>query len=157
MQRKIASFSSSPKELAAKPLPKGEQQYSFRQFTYDPTQLAGHRDDRCFCSKQIWIQGLPTDLIQAMDIIKHIGNEMKLTISIIMVGELFTALNGKSFLRSPPTRRYLAQVLQTRANMVLELVIRTSNHTHQESVMTIVFLPWLINVSSDLTTIMHFI
>ena len=85
MQRKIASFSSAskapPKELAAKPLPKGEKQYSFRDFNHDPIQLAAHRDDRIFRSSQIWIQGLPTDPLQAMEIISHIGQDMKVSIS----------------------------------------------------------------------------
>jgi hypothetical protein len=82
--------------LAAKPLSKGEKQYSFREFNHDPIQLAAHRDDRIFRSSQIWIQGLPTDPDQAMEIIAHIGNEMKIDIlpdSIAQVGELFTALN----------------------------------------------------------------
>ena len=83
MRRKIASFSSAsktpPKELAAKPLPKGEKQYSFCKFNHDPIQLAAHRDDRIFCPSQIWIQGLPNPT-QAMDI-AHIGEEMKVDIS----------------------------------------------------------------------------
>ena len=99
MRRKIASFSSAsktpPKELAAKPLPKGGKQYSFCKFNHDPIQLAAHRDDRIFCPSQIWIQGLPNPT-QAMETIAHIGEEMKVDISpdsIAQVVELFTALN----------------------------------------------------------------
>jgi hypothetical protein len=57
MQRKIASFSSASKaplkEMAAKPLPKGEKQYHSRDFNHDPIKLAAHRDDGIFRSRQI--------------------------------------------------------------------------------------------------------
>lgn len=77
MQHKIASFSASTKEIAAKPLPKCDQLYSTKQFNHDPIELASHRDDCIFRSKKIWIQGLPTDPAQAINIVKHIGSELK--------------------------------------------------------------------------------
>jgi hypothetical protein len=111
MQRKIASFSSASKaplkELAAKPLPKSDKHYSFREFNHDPIQLAAHRDDRIFRSSQIWIQGLPTDPLQAMEIIAHIGVDMKVSISpssIALVGDLFTALNQNAHSQKHPNK-----------------------------------------------------
>jgi hypothetical protein len=58
MQRKIASSSASPKEIATKqPLPKSDHLYSTRQFNHDPVELASHHDDRIFRPNQIWVQG----------------------------------------------------------------------------------------------------
>ncbi len=67
--------------------------------------MACHRDDRILRSKQIWIQGLPTDPAQPIDIVWHIGIELKLSIfddSIESVGELFAALNAKPTRGSSP-------------------------------------------------------
>ena len=55
MQRKIASSSASPKEIAIKLLPKSDHLYSTRQFNHDPVELASHRDDRIFRPNQIWV------------------------------------------------------------------------------------------------------
>jgi len=60
MQCPIVSFSASPEEIAAQPVSKNTQLYSTRQLLHhDPVELASHRDDRIFRSKQIWVQGLP--------------------------------------------------------------------------------------------------
>jgi hypothetical protein len=182
MQRKIVSFSAppretAPKEIAAKPVPKSENLYSTKQFTHDPTVLASHRDDRIFRSKQIWIQGLPTDPTQAMNIVKHIGTELRLSISeesVASVGDLFAALNGKpSQGTSPPMIGSTANSHATVVNLenmatfsavpkpgyistVTELVIHTTSADHQEAYTTIVIVPWLLATTSDLTLIMRF-
>lgn len=161
--------------MAAKP--KSDHSYSFRQFNHDPVELAAHRDDRIFRSKQIWVQELPTDPDQAMTIVAHIGEESPLSItqdSIHMVGELFAALNTKSSTRSSPpmigstsTSHATVINLDSMATFsavskvgqlatVTELVICTTSENQHETFTTIIIVPWLLPSTSDLSLILRF-
>ena len=81
IQRKIASFSASPKEIATKPLPKSDHLYSTRQFNHDPVELAFHHDDRIFRPNQIWVQGYqrPLHFILLLQFLihMHLGHNLK--------------------------------------------------------------------------------
>ncbi len=43
--------------------------------------LTGHRDDRCFRAKRVWIQGLPLDPGQAQQILQYAKDQHQLPIS----------------------------------------------------------------------------
>lgn len=102
MQRRIATFSSAPKKLESKPAPetpKDTLQSSIRRFNHSYVQLCAHHDDRCFRSTRIWIQGLPHDPSQAVQIVKHVRNENSLSISaesIASIGSQFSAYAEKT-------------------------------------------------------------
>jgi hypothetical protein len=151
--------------------------FKFKNTFVVTTELASHRGDRIFRSKQIWMQGLPTDPDQAMDIIKHIGDELKLSISsesIFSVGELFSALNKRPTQgSSPPMIGSTANSHATVVNLdamatfsaapktghlstVTEFVIHTTSVDQQESYTTIVIVPWLLATTSELTLILRF-
>jgi hypothetical protein len=110
MQRQIATFSSPTKEVEAKTQTKPPNKSMIRQFNHDPKLLAAHREDRIFRSKFIWIQGLPTDPDQAMEIVQHVAKEVKLPIpqeSVATLGEHITALNSKDS-GGPPVSSMIA-------------------------------------------------
>jgi hypothetical protein len=150
----------------------------FRYFNHDPQELAGHRDDRCFRSKQIWIQGLPVDPSQAEQIVRHAASVLKLPISsaaaITQLGEHIRSLNNKTR-KGAGTPLLIGSTATTHAvlvplgemttfsavpghrviSTVSELVVRITSQ-QQESTATIVIVPWLIEDSIELTTLLRF-
>ncbi len=173
MMRSIPTFSPSfPKEDGQKPTAKPKKQANIRKFNHDFKLLASHRDDRCFKSKQIWIQGLPTDPDQVQQILQHIAQSMSLPItkeSVSSVAEQFRILNSKSTHgNNPPpmigsTSNSYATVVnlssmvtfsaaptKTQHFTVTELVFCYTATNHKDNTTTIVVVPWLIAPIEDL-------
>jgi hypothetical protein len=176
MQRQIATFSSPTKEVAVKTQTKPPTKSMVRQFNHDPKLLAAHREDRIFRSKYVWIQGLPTDPDQAMEIVQHAAKEVKLPIpqeSIATLGEHFTALNSKdsggpsipSMIGSTSSSYAAIVALSSQVTFsavpimgnvptVTELVVRTTN-SNKDMVTTIVIVPWIVEATSDLQIVLR--
>ena len=181
MNQKIPSFSSMSIDDNTSSSPMAQTKSSkfprFRSFNHDPTELVQHRDDRCFRSKQVWIQGLPPDPSQAEQIVRHVASVTMLPISaeaIVHVGDHIRSLNNKSrkgtgaplTFGSTATSHAVVVPLSEHTTFsavpghrivstVTELVVRTSSHL-QENTTTIVVVPWLLEDTTELTTLLRF-
>jgi len=114
---------------------------------------------------------------QATQIVKHVRSELSLPItdeSITSMGKLFLTYNSKSgssvatpMVGSTSNSYAVALDLESLATFsavpvqgvfstVTELVVRTSSATHVNTVTTIVIVPWLIEPTSELITLLRF-
>ncbi len=176
MNRPIVTFSHTPKSTETTDLQNRPPKSSnFRYFDHPPMLLAGHRDDRCFRAKRIWIQGLPLDPDQAQQILQYAKDQHKLPILDSAIEKMVTHSNSKSNSTSPIVPMigttsisqavlieldkmvtFSASPIKGNLPTVMELVVRTISKTMIENTTTIVVVPWIIESLGEMVTLLRF-
>jgi hypothetical protein len=182
--RKIATFTNKSHDYGKKSnsTPDHRELNDFKSFSHGLEILVNDREDRYFRASKVYIQGLPLNPGQAMEVARHVcdlnglpiadatitalgrhikslnnhkGNSTKGESAIPMIGS--TALSHAVVLDLVTSVDFSASpAIDSFVPTVMEVVVRTTSDLKEAAPTTVTIVPWLIEETTDLALYFSF-